>query len=143
MEMEITPSLGILLMMNNYFHDVATALLAVSAFVLYAIVRVEEKVDAPAGRLFFLCTYDKMVGFFRFGLWWIFLGGIPRVLFYTRFEWSNAAGKGQVPALAVKHILMAGLVGWGFYAWRRLKIKADTLRASLPEDSRRSLEGGG
>jgi hypothetical protein len=33
----MSPSLGVLIMMNNYFHDVATALLAASGFVLWWI----------------------------------------------------------------------------------------------------------
>lgn len=81
--------------------------------------------------LFFLRTYDQMVKFFRFALWWIIIGGIPRTVFYTSFEWANAADKLQVPALMVKHVVMAVLVIWGVYAWRRLKVKVATLRQSV------------
>lgn len=38
--MEISPVLGVAIMMNNYFHDVATALPAAGAFLLHAISRV-------------------------------------------------------------------------------------------------------
>jgi hypothetical protein len=132
--MEITPGLGVAIMMNNYFHDVATALLLGSAVALYVISKVQESISEPVGTLFFLKSYRRLVRLFRFALYWIIIGGIPRTIFYTRFEWANAAGKGQVPALIVKHILMVILVVWGFIAWRRLKRKAAALRESLPAE---------
>ncbi len=137
--MHITPGLGVAIMMNNYFHDVATALLAASAFVLHAIVRVQAGMGEPAATLFFLRTYRKMVQFFRFALWWIIVGGIPRTIFYTSFEWANAADKLQVPALMVKHVLMVVLVVWGVYAWRRLKEKVAVLQESLPAELQKDL----
>ncbi|GAB7025261.1 hypothetical protein [Geotalea toluenoxydans] len=129
--MQISPELGVAIMMNNYFHDVATALLAASAFVIHAIVRTQAVMASREASLFFLRTYDQMVKFFRFALWWIIIGGIPRTVFYTSFEWANAADKLQVPALMVKHVVMAVLVIWGVYAWRRLKVKVATLRQSV------------
>jgi len=56
-----SPALGVAIMMNNYFHDVATALLAASSFCLYAIVRVRDRIDTPEATLFFLRTYRIMV----------------------------------------------------------------------------------
>lgn len=129
--MQISPELGVAIMMNNYFHDVATALLAASAFVIHAIVRTQSVMASREATLFFLKTYDQMVRFFRFALWWIIIGGIPRTIFYTSFEWANAADKLQVPALMVKHVVMAVLVVWGVCAWRRLKIKVAALREAV------------
>jgi len=36
---EMSPELGVLIMMNNYFHDVATALLMASGYVIWVIVK--------------------------------------------------------------------------------------------------------
>ena len=132
--MQISPGLGVAIMMNNYFHDVATALLAASAFTLHAIVRVQAGMEGYTATLFFLRTHSRMVKFFHFALWWIVIGGIPRTIFYTSFEWANAADKLQVPALMVKHILMFVLVIGGIIAWRRLKQKVAGLRATLPDE---------
>jgi len=137
--MQISPGLGVAIMMNNYFHDVATALMAASAFCLYAIVRVRDMLDTRDATLFFLRTYRIMVKFFRFSLWWIILGGVPRTIFYTSFEWANAADKLQVPALVVKHILMVVFVVWGVSAWRRLKLRVTELTGSLSPDDINSL----
>jgi hypothetical protein len=139
--MQISPGLGVAIMMNNYFHDVATALMASSAFAIHAIVRVQAVMNDHNSTLFFLRTYDRMVLFFRFSLAWIIIGGIPRTIFYTSFEWANAADKYQVPALMVKHILIFVLVIWGIYAWRNLKRKVALLRASLPEEMQAAIKG--
>lgn len=128
--MQITPGLGVAIMMNNYFHDVATALLAASAFLLYAISRVQEIRNDAASTRFFIETYDLMVKFFRFALWWIILGGIPRTIFFMSFEWNHFADKLQIPALMVKHLLIFVLVIWGVIAWKRLKRKVEALRAT-------------
>jgi hypothetical protein len=134
-----SPGLGVAVMMNNYFHDVATALMAASAFAMHAIVRVQASMNTPTATLFFLKTHKIMIKFFRFSLWWIIIGGVPRTIFYVSFEWNHFADKQQVPALMVKHILMAVAVIWGVRAWQRLKVKVADLRSSLPAEMRAEL----
>ncbi len=138
--MQISPGLGVAIMMNNYFHDVATAMLIATSFTLHAIVRIQATMNTQTATLFFLKTHDKMVKLFRFALWWVIIGGIPRTIFYTSFEWANAADKLQVPALMVKHVMIVTLVVWGVIAWRRLKLKVATLRDSLPVEMREMVE---
>ncbi len=131
-----SPGLGVAVMMNNYFHDVATALMLASAVTLHAIVRVQDTMNTPVATLFFLKAYRQMVKFFRFSLWWIIIGGVPRTIFYVSFEWNHFADKLQVPALMVKHLVMAVAVVYGIRAWRRLKVKVAGLREGLPADLR-------
>jgi len=134
-----SPGLGVAVMMNNYFHDVATALLAASAFAMHAIVRVQASMNTHEATVFFLKTHKIMVKFFRFSLWWIIIGGVPRTIFYVSFEWNHFADKQQVPALMVKHVLMAAAVIYGIRAWRRLKKKVAYLHDSLPAGMRAQL----
>ena len=129
-----SPGLGVAVMMNNYLHDMATGLLVGSGFALHAILRIQGSMKTPQATLFFLKTNRQMVKLFKFALWWVILGGIPRTIFYTSFEWANAADKLQIPALAVKHIMMFVAVVWGIYAWRRMQKKVALLRASLPPE---------
>lgn len=136
-----SPALGVAVMMNNYFHDVATALMLASAFTLHAIVRVHATMNSPAATLFFLKTHQKMVKLFRFAFWWIIIGGVPRTIFYVAFEWNHFADKQQVPALMVKHVIMAVAVVWGVVAWRRMQRKVALLRDSLPEELQKNVEG--
>jgi hypothetical protein len=128
----MTPAAGIALMMNNYFHDVATALLAASAFALWVLLRrYEAGARGPEAARYFLEIQRAMAKLARFALAWIVLGGIPRTIWYTEFEWANAAGRGQVAALVVKHVVAFGLVVFGVAFWRRLKARVRVVEAEL------------
>ncbi len=128
----MTPAAGIALMMNNYFHDVATALLAASAFALWAMLRrFESGGRSPDAARYFLEIHRSMARLARFSLAWIVLGGIPRTIWYADFEWANAAGRGQVAALAVKHVVAFAVVGWGVAFWVRLRRRVASIRAGL------------
>ena len=128
-------------MMNNYFHDMATGLLVGSGFALHAIMRIQATMNSPQATLFFLKTNTHMKKLFKFALWWVVLGGVPRTIFYTSFEWANAADKLQVPALAVKHVMMFTAVVWGLYAWRRMQNKVELLKSALPEEMQKQVQG--
>ena len=136
--MTLSPGAGVALMMNNYFHDVATALLAASAFVLWALARLQDAMPGEASPKFFLSAYARMARFAKVALAWIVLGGIPRTIFYRDFEWANAAGRGQVPALLVKHLLMFALVAGGAWGWWRLSLR----RRALSQQGIRGSGGG-
>ena len=137
---EITPQLGIALMMNNYLHDVATALLIGSAAAIFVMARVVGVVNEPAATLFFLTACRRLTRLFHWALIWIVVGGIPRTIYYTRFEWANAAGKGQVTALIIKHVVMTVLVVVGIICWRRLRQLTASLTLALPPEYRQRLE---
>jgi len=134
-----SPGLGVAIMMNNYFHDMATGLLVGSGFALHAILRIQKSMNTAQATLFFLKTNRHMVKLFKFALWWVILGGVPRTIFYTSFEWANAADKLQIPALAVKHVMMFAAVVWGIYAWRRMQRKVALLRDSLTPEMQAEL----
>lgn len=130
----MSPALGIFIMMNNYFHDVATALLAASGITMWIIVRKYGNNKDPEVADYFLRIYNSITKVAKFALYWIILGGIPRTIAYKDYEWTNAVGKNQVPALIVKHILVFIFVGIGAYLWIKLsrrvkKIKSDQNQA--------------
>jgi hypothetical protein len=128
----LTPAAGIALMMNNYFHDVATALLAASAFALWVLLRrYEAGPRGPDAARYFLEIQRAMAKLARFALAWIVLGGIPRTIWYVDFEWNHFAGKGQVPALIVKHVVALVFVVFGVVFWRRLKARVRAVEAEL------------
>ncbi len=133
----ISPSLGVIIMMNNYFHDVATGLLAASGVALWLIMRRLGAAESRQTKEYFLRIYSGMAGLARFSLYWIILGGIPRTYFYKDFEWANAVDHAQVPAIIVKHILAFVFVGTGVYLWYRFRARVKDIRHSL------ELEGDG
>jgi hypothetical protein len=135
--MEIHPALGIGIMMNNYFHDVAIALLAASGIALWFILKkydAHPRQDERHVTEYFLSLYDSMTRVARFSLYWIFIGGVPRTLFYRDFEWVTAVKHGQVPALIVKHVLTFALVGTGVHLWIRLKGRVHEIEDSIKAD---------
>ena len=120
---------GVALMMNNYFHDVATALLLASGIVMWIVYRKFGNSTNSGVQEYFLSLYRGITKLARFSLAWIILGGIPRTYFYTEFEWSHYAGKSQVPALLVKHVLAFAFVGSGVYIWLKIRKKVRELSA--------------
>lgn len=131
----MSPAAGIVLMMNNYLHDVATALLGASAFTLWVMLR---RYDAgprgPDAARYFLELHRAMTGLARVSLAWIVLGGIPRTIWYGDFEWANAAGRGQVVALVVKHVVALAFVAGGVVLWTRLRRRVAEIRAGLTSE---------
>ena len=121
---EIGPGFGVFLMMNNYFHDVATALLAASGVVMAIMVVKFESVSDEQAREYFARVYAGSVSLARFTLFWILLGGIPRTLYFRDFEWRNAIDHQQVPALILKHVLAMTFVAIGAWLWSRYSKRA-------------------
>ncbi|HEY5652766.1 MAG TPA: hypothetical protein VIR63_00135 [Pontiella sp.] len=126
--------LALLLMMNNYLHDVATALLAASGCVIWVLWHHLGSAPNLETQRYFVRMYYAMTRLARFSFAWIILGGIPRTIFYTEFEWSNMAGRGQIPALIVKHIVAFILVGAGIMLWRVVRKKVLEIEEQLMED---------
>ena len=121
--------LAILIVMNNYFHDVATAMLASLSILLLIIYRQVDERSSPEQVRLLLTVYRKFTGYAKIALALILLGGIPRTLAYKDYEWLPALGKGIIPALIIKHVLMFTLVGLGLHFWRLLARKADLLQS--------------
>jgi hypothetical protein len=114
--------MAILVMFSNYFHDLATAIFAVSAVTAYLLQRSLAMQAAPA-------TVQPMVrGIQRMGYYslaWTLVFGYIRGLTYRQYEWTEAAGRDQVAALVVKHVFLVALVIAGLvflYRLRRLVV---------------------
>ena len=128
----MSESAAILLMMNNYLHDVATALLIADGWVMWLLWRNLKHDAEPAAPLYFIRLYRGMTRLAGWSLVWIIFGGIPRVMFYTEFEWSEMAGRGQVTALIIKHILAFSLVFAGAALWTKVRKKVLDLEKHQP-----------
>lgn len=116
----MSPGLGVIIMLNNYFHDVATALLAASGVTMWIVAKRYEMHKNAETLSYFVNLYKGITKLAKFSLYWILIGGVPRTIFYKEFEWANAVGKNQVPALIAKHILAFIIVGTGAYLWIKL-----------------------
>lgn len=122
---------GILIMLNNYFHDVATALLVSSAFVMWTLAKKYDPAAIPELAAYYVGCYHRVTQLAKIALIWIILGGIPRSIAYRDYEWANAVGNGQVPALIGKHIVVGTMVAIGAYLWLRLRKRIQIIKESL------------
>lgn len=118
--MELTPAFKVALIMNNYFHDVATAILLSSAVIMW-VLGSRAKAQGPEALRWFAGAYAPLSRFAIGSIVWIIIGGIPRVIFFAQLEWDPALAGGLVPALIVKHLVFAAVIGTGAAMWLRMR----------------------
>jgi hypothetical protein len=115
--------MAVAVMLNNYLHDLATAVFAVSALAAWFLLKSSGTKEATAVLRPVVDGLSK-VGFFSLG--WILLGGVIRAICYRQYEWMEAAGKSQIPALMVKHVILVTLVIAGLVVLFRVRSLART-----------------
>ena len=115
--------------MNNYFHDVATAMMFASAFVLWKLLKHYDAAPEPKPGAFFVTLVRSMRKLVIFSVVWICLGGIPRLIYYKEFEWQHFADKAQIPALIVKHIFALAFVIAGSWLLWQLRKRVKVIEA--------------
>jgi hypothetical protein len=114
-----------LIIINNYLHDVATAVLLSSAVILYVLGRQAERGGEPDRRAF-ARAYATLTKFAWGSLAWVIVGGIPRTIFFPTYEFIPADAKGIVADLVIKHVLMVAAVATGGVMWLRMAKLART-----------------
>jgi len=107
--------MSLLIVFNNYFHDLATGVFVACAITLWAIARTLQA--DPLHAETFRPLYDALTRALWIAFAWIILGGIPRTIFFPTYEFIPAMGKGIVPALVIKHVFLFTGVGLGVAAW--------------------------
>jgi hypothetical protein len=112
-------SWSILIILNNYFHDVATATLLSSAVIMYVLGRQAQR-GGEGERQAFARAYGTLTKFAWGALIWIIIGGIPRTIFFPTFEFIPAEQKGIVADLAIKHVFLFSAVAAGAIMWVRM-----------------------
>src|SRR5512145_2450839 len=100
------PMKHIVLMTLNYSHDIATALLAVSGIAMWLLSKNYPTGASVPTERFFIAAYRSVTRIAKDSLYYILIIGIPRVIFYLQYEWSDLAGDMQVVAVVIKHIVM-------------------------------------
>jgi hypothetical protein len=123
--------LGVLVMLNNYFHDFATALLVVSTYVMVLMVRYAETNGGKFLKESVVGTYSSMVHITGGTLVLLLMAGIVRSFTYRWFEWVEVLGMGQIFVLVFKHVIMFTVVGYGFYIWVGIHKRVKLLRAEM------------
>ncbi len=120
--MDISPMAKVLIVMNNYFHDVATAMLLASALVMFVLFRAAKR-EGEGARQWLAKLYPHLTKIAWFSLGWIVIGGIPRTIFFSDVEWNMAdpSNRYLFTALMVKHVFMWVAVGLGVALWVKVR----------------------
>ena len=114
-------TIAIFVMLNNWFHDFAVAMLFCSLILLWLIYRKTQE-QPQASWIPFARDLARSLNRVTYICWaMLILGGIVRTLAYENFEWEEAAGRGQLAALALKHVLLVSLVVGGTVIQFRLR----------------------
>ena len=115
-----------LIIINNYLHDVATAVLLSSAVIFYVLARQAQR-GGEGERRAFGRAYRTLTRFAWGALAWIVIGGIPRTIFFTQYEFIPADDKGIITDLVIKHVLLVSAVIAGSIMWLRMKKSIEKL----------------
>ncbi|MHB9003584.1 MAG: hypothetical protein ACYC6C_05910 [Coriobacteriia bacterium] len=124
-------ALDILIIMNNYFHDVATATLLAAAVIMWVLER-QARAITPGGLDALARAYPLLTRFARWSLVWIVVGGIPRVIFFNTHDLGAVRGD-LIPAIAVKHVVEVGAVVAGVLLWRRVHARIEATAAPVDQ----------
>lgn len=125
--------IGVLVMMNNYFHDVASAMLIIAVLFMVFMTKEIENTSSSDVKLYFSNIYKKMSHVIGGTVIFIFMAGIVRTFTYKDFEWANAVGAEQVPAIIVKHLIILFFVVYGIIGWVKLHKRVKKIREELKE----------
>ena len=110
----------IILMLTNYFHDLAVALLAANVIVIHMVARyleAEPTREEVLGRL-----VAKLSRVTWFALAYVLVAGAVRAYFFMEFEWNPLVERnGMLVALGMKHVLLVGLTIFGIMGQQQHK----------------------
>lgn len=123
--------IGILVMLNNYFHDFATALVVVSTYGMLFLVKHAERKGGRELKETIIELYPKMVHLTGGSVVFVFVAGIVRSFTYKDYEWHDATASGQVAALMVKHAILFVIFAYGIYLWIKVHRKVSAMRKEI------------
>ncbi len=127
--------LSVFIMMSNYFHDVATAMLLSSGVILWIITNKLENAKDDRTIDYMLKMYNNIALLGLFSIIWILVGGIIRITYYIDFEFYNAKKKGQSSALIIKHIIAIISISIGSYLWIKLSKRIKKIKIARKDFS--------
>lgn len=122
---------GILVMMNNYFHDLAAGIVFVCGVMMFVLAGKVEEIGSRESKEIFLGTYPTLVHIIGGAVIFMLFAGVIRTFTYKEFEWANAVGNAQVPAIIVKHIILGGIFFYGIAKWIKAHKKVKRMRKEL------------
>lgn len=116
----MSPGFATFILMNNYFHDVATAMLLACGIVLGVMLKhLGEERDEAVMR-YAAALFRGVTVLFRFSGLWIIASGMLRIATFRSFEWHNTVQKHFEAGLLVKYGIAAAMMIVGAFLWVKL-----------------------
>jgi len=119
----MTPGFATFILMNNYFHDVATAMLLACSVVLGVMLKHLGQEQDDVLRSYAAALFRGITGVFWFSVVWIAASGIVRIATFRSFEWFNTTQKHFEAGLLVKYGIAVVMMIIGSVLWARLSRK--------------------
>ncbi len=116
----MTPLFSVLLMINNYCHDVATAMLMASGVTMWAIIGRLKNAENPEVTSLLFSLYGSISKIVIFSLILIAACAVPRILTFSTFEFADALKDNRLPQLMTRHIVSLSMALGGSYLWTSL-----------------------
>lgn len=120
-------------MLNNYYHDFATAVIIVCTYATVLMVRFAEREASGLFRKNLIKIYPRMLHVTGGSLVLLFMAGIVRSFTYKWFEWVEVMGMSQIVVVIFKHVLIFAVFGYGIYLWVGLHKRMKAIRAEGKE----------
>ena len=126
-----------LIVLNNYFHDLAVSLVFVTAVAMFLLVRYAER---PALRMgtpgtefkgLALFVVSRLGAVFWGSVFYVIAGSVSRVWNMSEFEWADAVRNGQTLALTAKYVMLAVLFACGICLWIMARGKVSVVRKEI------------
>lgn len=114
----MSPGFAVYILMNNYFHDVATAMLLACGIALKVIIGKLEHTRDEAVLAYFSRLFRGVNRLAWISVAWIVLGGIPRIMTFSTFEWANAVAKHHEAGVIAKYLIASCMMAAGAYLWQ-------------------------
>lgn len=104
---------AVFLLMNNYFHDVATAMLLACGIVMWALLKAGSSVSENGASAYASAMLRSVTRLVRFSVAWIVASGVIRIATIESFEWKNFTDKGLEAGLIAKYVIAVVMMAVG------------------------------
>lgn len=118
---------AVFILMSNYFHDVATAMIVACSFALWVILEKFGQEHDDQKQEFLRRLYQGLRRLVIFSWAWVISAGVLRIATFNSFELVNAVEKHHEAALMVKYAIAGTMMICGAISWTVLDKKAGVL----------------
>lgn len=126
--------LGILVMLNNFYHDFASAILVVCTVLMFVSVKYGESIASNDFNKFLAMLFPRLMHASVITLVLLLFAGVIRSFTYSWYEWVGDLGSTQIIVLIFKHVLMFSVTAYLIYIWIGVYNKIKIIRKELSKN---------